>query len=280
MIEWVRVESNTVIVATSERAWIHCPDSDDPFAVEMEEAGSLETTRRLLDGVIAAAQGSLPRMAQRPTLTAARWAWRLAGYYHTTHATPALMAEAAVRFAQAGRRELTDYALSKVADEDGHDLLALKDLAALGYDAERLVANLIPPTAAELVDYFTWSVRGENPAHPVGSVGYAYALERLALTNDQRYLRQVESVVPPGVRATRCLRVHSSLSADARHVEDALHIVASLPAEDRRRVARACYETTRICCSPPRGGHITETELQNRLSEFASTQPGSRAAAA
>lgn len=285
MIEWVRIKPNTVVVATAERAWIHCPNSfdgldltseGDPFTLTMQGAGSLETTRNLLDGVIAAAQNSLPRVAQRPPLTPARWAWRLAGYFHTTHATPPLMAEAAARFAEAGRTELAEYAQSKVEDEGGHDQLALKDLRALGYDAEAVVAKLIPPTAAELVDYFARSVRAENP---IGCLGYAYALERLATTNGQEYLRQVEAILPAGMRATRCLRVHSAVSADAQHVEDALQIVASLPAEDRLRVALACYETARICCSPPSGGHITEAELQEHLSEFASKPQVSRHAA-
>ena len=39
-------------------------------------------------------------------------------------------------------------------------------------------------------------------------------------------------------------------------------------------VALACYETARICCSPPSGGHITEAELQERLSGLAFNQPG------
>jgi hypothetical protein len=67
------------------------------------------------------------------------------------------------------------------------------------------------------------------------------------------------------VRATRCLRVHSAVSADAKHVEDALEVTAGLPAEDRRLVARACYETALIACSPPPGGHIAETALRHRV---------------
>src|SRR5262245_35554672 len=113
MIEWVEIESNKVVAATGERAWLHRLDrinGDDPFAQPMRGAGSLATTRQLLDGVIAAAQNSLPQTGSRPTLTAARWAWRLAGYYHTTHATPALMAEAAERFAAQGKQELVEYA--------------------------------------------------------------------------------------------------------------------------------------------------------------------------
>ncbi|MBS1789303.1 MAG: iron-containing redox enzyme family protein [Acidobacteria bacterium] len=271
MIEWVKVEPNQVVVATEDRAWLHqltAANSDDPFTEPMPDmVGSLATTRHLLDGVIAAAQRSVPRAAQRPALTTERWAWRLAGYYHTTHATPRLMAEAAGRFAALGKQELSDYAKSKVEDEGGHDQLALRDLAALGYDADRLVKELIPPTAAALVDHFTKLVRAENPA---GCVGYAYALERLATTHDKTYLQQVEAALPPTVKATRCLRVHSGMSADAQHVEDALKITARQSAEDRCLVALATYETTRICCSSPAGGHITEAELQHRLSAFAS----------
>lgn len=270
MIEWVKVEPNQVVVATEERAWLHQlanANGDDPFAGPMQEAGNLATIRQLLDGVIAVAQSSTLRTATRPSLTPARWAWRLAGYYHTTHATPRLMAEAAGCFAALGKQELAEYSKSKVEDEGGHDQLALRDLAALGYDAEKLVAELIPPTAAALVDHFTELVRAENPA---GCIGYAYALERLATTHDKHYLRQVETVLPPNTKATRCLRVHSSMSADAQHVEDALKVTARQSAEDRRLIALAAYETTRICCSPPVGGHITETELQNRLLAFVS----------
>ncbi|MCI0392656.1 MAG: iron-containing redox enzyme family protein [Acidobacteria bacterium] len=264
-IEWAQLTAETVVIATSERAWLRLLDtfdSDDPFAQPMRCAGSLATTRNLMDGAISAAQQVISPNSARPQLTEARWVWRLAGYYHTTHATPRLMAEAAERFAAAGRHSLARYALEKVRDEGGHDELALADLRALGYCAEAVVAELVPSTAAALVDYFARCVRAENP---VGCVGYAYALERLAVTNGRDYIRQVEAALPAGVRATRCLRVHSAVSADAKHVEDALEVTAALPAEDRRLVARACYETASIACSPPPGGHIAEPALRHRV---------------
>jgi pyrroloquinoline quinone (PQQ) biosynthesis protein C len=267
-IEWAQLTAETVVIATSERAWLRRLDafvSDDAFAQPMGSAGSLETTRNLLDGAIGAAQKMVSPEGSRPQLTEARWVWRLAGYYHTTHATPQLMAEAAARFAAAGRHALARYALEKVRDEGGHDELALADLRALGYCAEAVVAELVPPTAAALVDYFARCVRAANP---VGCVGYAYALERLAVTNGRDYIRQVEAALPSGVRATRCLRVHSAASADANHVEDALKVTAALSAEDRRYVARACYETALITCSPPPGGHITESALRRRVAEL------------
>ena len=278
-IEWAQLTAETVVIATSERAWLRrldAFDSDDPFAQPMRCVGSLATTRNLLDGAISAAQQiareAVSPKGARPQLTEARWVWRLAGYYHTTHATPRLMAEAAERFAAAERHALARYALEKVRDESGHDELALADLRALGYCAEAVVVELVPPTAEALVDYFTRCVRAENP---VGCVGYAYALERLAVTNGRDYIRQVEAALPAGVRATRCLRVHSAASADAKHVEDALEVTAGLPAEDRRLVARACYETALIACVSPSGGHIQETALRHRVAALKS-QPSNQ----
>src|SRR6185503_2553531 len=137
-----------------------------------------------------------------PPLTKARWAWRLCGSYCTTHATPGLMAEAAARFGATGRAALARWAEQKAREEQGHDRQALRDLAALGYDAERAVAALVPPTAAALVRYFTAAVRAEDP---IRCVGYAYALERLALRQDAAYIKRIEAMLPPGVYATRCL---------------------------------------------------------------------------
>jgi len=264
-VEWACLTPGLVVAATPERAWLHRPDAcdpDDPFARPMEGPGSLPTTRRLLEGALGAAQQSVPATGARPRMTPARWAWRLASYYQTTHATPTLMAEAQRRFAAAGRRELAEYAALKVEDEGGHDDLALRDLRALGYDAEALVAAHQPPTAARLVEYFTALVRADDPA---GCVGYAYALERLAIATGRDYIRQVEAALPPGVYATRCLRVHSSLGADVSHVEDAVSVTARLPAADRIRIAQAAYETSRLCCAVPKGGHIPEEVLQKRL---------------
>lgn len=267
-VEWIEIWPGVTIVANAERAWLHRIDpfdSADPFAAEMTGAGSLETTRQLLDGAIGFAQRAISRYDRRPALSEARWVWRLAGFYHTTNATPRLMAEAAARFRAAGRRDLAEYAEEKVRDEAGHDELALRDLRALGYDAEALVAELIPPTAADLVAWFTHCVRG---VHPIDCLGYAYALERLAVTNSREYIEQVERVLPSGVRATRCLRVHSATSADARHVEDALNTIAALPAADRRRVARACHQTALIACAPPPEGNLLETTLRQRVTAF------------
>lgn len=272
-MEWAEVEPGCIVVATSDRAWLHARvfnGQPDPFALPMEGPGSVETTRQLLDGAIGAAgrrrssqaPGSVPQPA--PQLTPARWAWRLAGYYQTTHATPRLMAAAAERFAAAGREALAAWARDKVQDEAGHDRLALRDLDALGYDAARVVDALVPPTAAALVRYFEARVLEDDD--PIGCVGYAYALERLALERGARDIAAVEAILPPGVVATRCLRVHSATGSDAAHVEETVRLVAQLTAGERMRVARACYETANIYCTPPANGFIAEEALVQRLS--------------
>lgn len=266
-MEWAEVAPGRIVVATAERAWVHVPvftGQMDVFALPMEGPGTEATTRQLLDGAIAAAGGGAPRSAPRPPLTPARWAWRLAGYYCTTHATPRLMAVAAERFAAAGRQALAAWARDKVREEAGHDRLALRDLAALGHHAERVVAALVPPTAAALVRYFEARVLEDED--PIGCVGYAYTLERLALERGPRDIAAVEAVLPPGVMATRCLRVHSAMGSDAAHVEELVALVAGLAAGERERVARACYETALIYCTPPPGGFITDEALAARLS--------------
>lgn len=270
-VEWAQITPDTVVVADHHRAWLHrlAPlTDDDPFAAPMQGPGSPETTRHLLEGALAAGQRLARRDQPTPPLTPLRWAWRLAGYYHTTHSTPGLMAEAAERFAAAGRQALAAYARLKVQDEGGHDALALRDLAALGYAAAALVAAVRPATAAALVDYFVQTVRA---ADPVGCVGYAYALERMAISISRRYIEQVEALLPAGVRATRCLRVHSSIGADVSHVQDALDLTSCLPAADRVRIAQACFQTVIIRYSTPLDDYLSDAELERRLAPFRSS---------
>ncbi|WP_428262685.1 iron-containing redox enzyme family protein [Haliangium sp.] len=269
-MEWAQVAPGCIVVATSDRAWLHQPvftGQPDPFAWPMETPGSLATTRQLLDGAIAAAgRHQPPNAPARPALTPLRWVFRLAGYYRTTHATPRLMAAAAERFAGSGRTALADWALAKVREETGHDRLALRDLTAMGYDAEGVVEALIPSTAQALVEYF--EARVVHDPDPIGCVGYAYALERLALGRGARDIAAVDALMPAGVTATRCLRVHSAAGSDAAHVEETVALVAGLGAEERADVARACYETASIFCRPPAGGFVPDDTLARTLSAF------------
>jgi hypothetical protein len=266
-LEWARVSPGTVIVATKDRAFAHAlvSGTGDPFAAPMEGPGSAATTRRLLDGAIGAAARAVlpaPEPPSPPPLTPERWAWRLSGYHCTTHPTPARMAEASRRFAAQGRAALAAWAATKAREETGHDLLALRDLEALGYAPSWVEAH-VPPASRALVEYFAAVTHADDP---IGCVGYSYALERLALGRDAGSVAAVQAVLPPGVDATRCLRVHSAVGSDAAHVEETVALVAGLGADERTQIAIACFETALRFHAPPAVAPPTDAELAAILS--------------
>lgn len=242
---WACVDAATVVYASPQRAWI---DRSGRAAATAQGRGPVDVAvaRNLLDGAVAAAF-RFARAAAVPPLTATRWAYRLAGLYHLTHSTPRLLDLAARRFAAAGRHLLADWARQRAREESHHDRLALRDLQALGLDGPRVVEVLRPRAAMRLVAAFERSVHAPDP---IGCVGYAYAIERLAMTVREADIAAVEAILPPGARATRCLRVHSAAGSDGDHVADTLVVVAQLGAEERRQIAVAAYETSRLCFEP------------------------------
>ena len=262
-VEWAQIAPGKVVVATVDRAWLYKPCSnDDRFAQPMIGAGSFATTRKLLDTAIASAKYAVKSDTRPPALTTNRWVWRLAGAYHMTNPVPNLMKNAAKGFAANNRFDLEQWALEKAKEETGHDLLALKDIQSLGYKSEAVVKILVPPAAVVLMDYFSRSVKDEDP---IDCVGYTYTMERLSLGIGEDYIQKVEELIPSGINATRCLRVHSSVGADADHVDENVSMIARLTPSERSRVARACYETALMCFSPPPGDYISDEELQQIL---------------
>lgn len=262
-LEWAQIAFDKVVVASPERTWLYQPrSSTDPFAQAMEGAGSNTTTGKLLDGAIAVAKQVISSDARPPALTSTRWIWRLASAYHMTSPVPDLMKEAARGFAANGHSELEAWALEKAEEEKGHDLLALRDIQSLGYDAEVVVKTLVPPAAIALMDYFTRGVKDHNP---IDCVGYTYTMERISLNVGEDYIQKVEKLMPTSVNATRCLRVHSSVGVDAGHADENVSLVAKLAPAERSRIARACYETALIFFSPPSAEYITDRELQEIL---------------
>ncbi len=263
-IEWARIAPDKVVVATKKRAWLCHPSSikSDRFSQPIEGAGNIATTRKLLDGAIAAAKYAVNTDVRPPALTATRWVWRLASQYHLTCSASQIMEEAAKGFAANNKELLTEWALEKAEEEKGHDLLALKDIQSLGYDAKAVVKKLFPPAAMALMDYFTRSAQAEDP---IDSAGYAYSIERLSLGISEEYIQKVENLFPPKTNATRCLGVHSSVGADANHVDENVSMISQLTSAERCRIARACYETALMCFSPPTEGYISDKELRRIL---------------
>lgn len=243
--EWVEVNPGTVVVATEARAWLHQPLPDgDPYMAPMTAPGTVESTRRLLDGALAAAEQVAAR-TRGPTvpMTALRYAWRVVGFYHLTRATPRIMRRAVERFEERDRSELAAFAAENLEEELGHDELALADLEALGYRADELVAAVVPPAAAALVARQEEAVEGDDP---LDAFGFGYAIERSSTRIGASYLTALEEVLGPEVDATRCLRVHSALGADVAHVESKVRFYSGLDAAERVRIARAVYQAALV----------------------------------
>ena len=265
VVEWATIAPDKVVVANSQKVWLHSSLDDVDTSGQEIVGGNTAITRNLLDGAMAAAKVAIPLGSKPPALTPNRYIWQLAGAYQITHATPTLMTEAGKRFALANRHELSDWIFEKAKEETGHDRLALLDIQSLGYRAEELVQSIIPAASMILVDYFQRSV---HDVDPIDCVGYAYALERLAIGAKQEHIDKIENLLPANVRATRCFKVHSSVGSDAEHVEENLEMIARLSFVERSRVIRACYETALLLFSPPSEGYVSEAELEEMLKPF------------
>jgi hypothetical protein len=271
-IEIAVVAPGTVLVALSNGNFLVPACSPlgftSPWLVTMAANPSISSTRALLTAAFYAAlkeqqqaDGGCDRELTLPGVIL-----NLIGSYHTTHATQRLLPVAADRFRAIGRLSLADYLEKKIREERGHHRLALKDLRALGLPAERLVAAIRPSMIVNLMNYFEALA---HAADPMGTVGYSYALERNALFIGKEYIEAVQAVCPPGVDATRCLRVHSGTGADASHVAEMVEFIATLPADDRLAVLRSVYETIKIIAAPAPEDRMTDEELESILEEAA-----------
>jgi hypothetical protein len=278
-VQWAHLGRGRVLVASSRQAWIHRPQLGalgDVGPMGDFLPASVATTRRLLDGAIAAAeQAAAHRTAPwRPQpLSAERWAWLLVNQWYCAHHSVALLGEVVSRYEAIDRPDLVRFARRKLIEERGHDEFALRDLAALGYDGERLVRNVSPaPEVGRALEYASRCVRG---GQPVKFVGYVYTLERRILQIPDALLVAIEDVLPAGVNATSFVRMHTS-GLDAEHVDDAVTFIAGLPAADRTEIAIACHAVTRICATHA-GRYPSDAELAERLVVY--RQPPARSGA-
>jgi hypothetical protein len=109
--------------------------------------------------------------------------------------------------------------------------------------AEKFVERFHPRGARDLGALYQ---RICDSDQPIGVFGYVYVLERLALLTTEETIAGIERLIPEGIKATRCLRVHSAVGSDTRHVEESLEFIASLDARDRAAIARAALDTSRV----------------------------------
>jgi Iron-containing redox enzyme len=223
-----------------------------PGIETLQQTGDTDVARQMMAGAFYAGFPQRPADNQRispPAPSLLRHIFSLAASYQTTRATPPTMRHVAGRLAARAQHTAAMHCLRVAEEESGHDTLALKDLAALGLPAHEFVAHLQPKPALALVELFT---RFADADEPIAVLGYVYALERMALFSTEASIAAIERLIPAGIKATRCLRVHSAVGSDARHVAESIAFIATLPPQDRAAIARATYETISLQCAVPR----------------------------
>lgn len=267
IIESARISDRQTIVVTEDGVWVRSFNRDRSLPTQSftNNIGSIETTQKLLDTAIVLGKRAASVEQEFPALSVTNWVWSLINQYHSTHSTPVLMEEASIHFAAQGNKHLAAWAEQKAIEETGHDRLALLDIESLGYKAQALVQAFMSPSAKSLLDYFISSV--ENP-DPIGVVGYSYTLERISLAVKKKHIQAIEAIIPSGINATRCLRVHSSIGSDVEHVEETIAMVAGLTPAERNNIAIACYETARLYFSTSEQDFPLATQLQEQLQPF------------
>lgn len=252
--EVVQLQSGLFVAAAATHFRLYRPSLfEHPILSQtVPTSGIAVLTRQVLAGALYAGMGDKRTLAkaacQRDVKNSIllRHIFSLAASYQTTSVTPPVMRQAAEALEARGQKTAAEHCRKVAVEEAGHDTLALMDLTALGLPAQQLVERLRPEKSLALADLFRSMAVSQEP---ITTLGYAYALERVALFTTSATIEAVETAMPPGVNATRCLRVHSAVGSDSGHVTESIDLIASLPPKDRVSVAQAAFATARLMFS-------------------------------
>lgn len=262
----VQISARRLLAAAPDgRCWLMAVDSSEVIALPVSAVAVERSTAAasLVEGAIAA---GLTRTGRAPTTgpyTLLRYIRWLAGNYVFAGQTPGLFRRAAERFDASGRRDLAEFARQKAIEETGHAELAYRDLEGLGLPAAMVVPLIQPPSANAFADRFRAYVESSEP---IGLFGFSYCLERMAVERDDAFIRRVERLCPPGSRACRFLKVHSTIGSDSAHVHEQLSRFESLTSAELTSVARAAYETAEMLAQQPLMDEaLTDAEIARRL---------------
>jgi hypothetical protein len=245
-LEWAVLSDHIAVVAceTGEFWLSEVEQGGDVsiFSAPMTGAGSPGSTRSLLDGVVAfGLKSDAEVLHPRPTtVTLPKYVLDLVSSYHNSRRTVGNYIRAANRFKAVDRSDVATYLERHAREENGHERLALRDLKALGFPAERIVSNLVPRGVADLCSLFD---NMSSSHYPIGCIGYSYFFEASAATRHRSHIEALQALCPTGADATRFMRAHSSLGSEVDHVFDMIKFISTLPASDRTEIAKAVYLT-------------------------------------
>ena len=156
--------------------------------------------------------------------------------YHLVRHTPKYLTIAAHRVEKSDER-LSAYFRKFSLEETGHELLCIRDIGALGENADILISGDPNPGAWGIVTqcYF-WATQG----NPVALLGDAFATEELGVARGIEVARLLETNCSIPRQATNFLRVHGS--EDKEHLEAAARAIEWY-VEDRDHYADIDYAT-------------------------------------
>ena len=156
--------------------------------------------------------------------------------YHLVKHTPKYLTIAANRLEENDER-LSAYFRKFCLEETGHELLCIRDIDALGENADIILSGDPNPGAWGIVTqcYF-WAAQG----NPVALLGDAFATEELGVARGVEVARLLETNYSILRQATNFLRLHGS--EDKEHLEAAARAIEWY-AEDRDHYADIDYAT-------------------------------------
>jgi len=268
----IQISAQTLLIAVPDgRCWLMAVGASEvtalPVSAVAAERSSLAAS--VVEGAICAGLTQTGCASTTRSYTLLRYIRWLAGNYVFAGQTPGLFRRAAERFDAFGRRDLAEFALQKATEETGHADLAYRDLEGLGLPAAEVVQLVQPPSATAFVDRFRAYVESSAP---IAVFGFSYCLERMAVERDAAFIRKVEAICPPGSRAFRFLKVHSTIGSDSAHVDEQLSLFESFTDSELARVASAAYETAETLARQPLLDQaLSDAEIGRRLRGTART---------
>ena len=151
------------------------------------------------------------------------YAWFLAQTYYFVHHSTKLLMVAAGRMKKEDQ-EICKRFVAHLGEENGHDIIALKDLENLGYNIEDFPE--LPETR------MFWEAQYYKIEHndPLSLLGYIYVLEVIGSKECPRLM----PLLSKSYKANCCnfIRIHGE--DDPEHVDKALGLINSLPSERLR----------------------------------------------
>jgi hypothetical protein len=261
-----QISPQTLLIAVPDgRCWLMGIGSSEVTALPASAVAAERSTlaASAVEGAIAAGLAQAEHTPAAEPCTLLRYIRWLAGNYVFAGQTPGLFRRGAERFHAAGRRDLAEFARQKAVEESGHAELAYRDLEALGLPAAEVVRLVAPPSAHAFAERFKSHVES---GEPIALYGFSYCLERMAVERDRSFIRKVEAICPPGSRALRFLKVHSTIGSDSGHVHEQIAAFELLTGAELAVVVRAAYDTARMLARQPLMDQaLSDEEIGRRL---------------